>query len=256
VASAISQIKRIFDRFLPKIDEPQYEYSRRGIRFSVKNLVRRYGTGAEKPLGKRITPEKNALVLHLLIDVSGSMYSGKRIENAVSACVAVCEAAEDHNISIEILANDDENLSDDPKYIIKKFNEGYSGSVKTRLVSVLDAQKSGFGGDNQDGAAIDASVPRLKKEVQKKRVEADRTGSLAVYISDSTTDNEDTKRAADDARRQAPFEGTAITPEADVAAQVKKHFGPDSLVPPSIEEFPATIQKILERHMAHLRQRE
>ncbi|MFA6404748.1 MAG: hypothetical protein WCW03_01995 [Candidatus Paceibacterota bacterium] len=256
VASAISQIKRIFDRFLPKIDEPQYEYSRKGIRFSVKNLVRRYGTGAEKPLGKRVTPEKNALVLHLLIDVSGSMYSGKRIENAIKACVAVCEASEDHNISIEILANDQNNVTDDLKYLIKKFNEGYSGSVKTRLVSVLDAKKSGFGGDNQDALAIDASVPRLKKEVQKKRVEADRTGSLTIYISDSTTDNEDTKRATDEARLQTPFEGTAITPEADVATQVRKHFGPDSLVPPSIEEFPGTIQKILERHISHLRQME
>lgn len=256
VASTISQIKRIFDRFLPKVDEPQYEYSRKGIRFSVKNLVRRFGTGAEKPMGRRIVPEKNALVLHILIDVSGSMYGERRIENAVKAAVAVCEAAENHNISIEILANDQENYSDDPKYLIKKFNESYSGAVKARLANILDSEKSGFGGSNEDAKAIDVAVPRLKKEVQKKRVEADRTGSLAIYISDSTTDNEDTKRAADEARLQTPFEGTAITPEAMVAAQVRKHFGPDSLVPPSIEEFPGTIQKILERHMAHLRQRE
>jgi hypothetical protein len=256
VSGVIYQIKRIFQRFLPKIDEPQYEYSRRGIRFSVKNLVRRFGSGAEKPLGKRITPEKNALVLHLLLDVSGSMYDGKRIDNAVKACIAACEAAEDYNISIEILANDQQNASDDPKYVIKKFNEDYNGPVKARLVNVLDSKKSGFGGDNQDAKAIDVSVPRLKKEVQKKRIEADRTGSLTVYISDSTTDNDDTRRAADEARLQAPFEGTAITPEAEVAAQVRKHFGPDSLVPSSIEEFSLTIQKILERHMAHLRQRE
>ncbi len=258
VAGAISQIKRIFGRFLPKVDEPQYDWGRKGIRFSVKNLVRRFGTGAEKPLGKRMTPEKNALVLHLLIDVSGSMYGSdaRRITNAVKACMAVCEAAEDHNISIEILANDQENVSDDPKYVIKKFSDSYSGSVKARLVNVLDPQKSGFGGDNQDARAIDAAVPRLKKQVQKKRTDADRTGSLEIYISDSTTDNDDTRRAADEARLQTPFEGTAITPESDVAAQVRKHFGQDSLVPSSIEEFPATIQKILERHIAHLKPRE
>lgn len=257
VAGAISQIKRIFDRFLPKVDEPEYNYGRKGIRFSVKNLVRRFGTGAEKPLGKRVTPEKNALVLHLLIDVSGSMYSERaRIENAVKACVAVCEAAEDHNIQIEILANDHENAETDAKYEIKKFNQGYSGQVKARLVRVLNAEKAGFGGDNQDGPAIDISVPRLKKAVQKMRSEADRTGSLSVYISDSTTDSEDTRIAADRARLQTPFEGTAITPEAGVAAQVRKHFGPDSLVPPTIDEFPATIQRILERHIAHLKPRE
>jgi len=258
VAGAISQIKRIFDRFLPKVDEPQYIYGRKGIRFSVKNLVRRFGTGAEKPLGKRVTPEKNALVLHLLIDVSGSMYSGRaqRIENAIKACVAVCEAAEDHNIQIEILANDDFNVKTNAKYEIKKFNQSYSGQVKARLVVALDKGKAGFGGENQDGPAIDASVPRLKKAVQQMRSQADRTGSLAVYISDSTTNSEDTRMAADRARLQTPFEGTAITPEVEVAAQVRKHFGPDSLVPPSIEEFPETIQKILERHIAHLKPRE
>ena len=257
VAGAISQIKRIFDRFLPKVDEPQYNYGRKGIRFSVKNLVRRFGTGAEKPLGKRVTPEKNALVLHLLIDVSGSMYGEKsRIENAVKAAVAVCEAAEDHNIQIEILANDQDNVETDAKYEIKKFNQGYSGQVKARLVRVLDAKKAGFGGDNQDALAIDASVPRLKKAVQKMRSGADRTGSLAVYISDSTTDSDETRISADKARLQTPFEGTAITPEAEVAAQVRKHFGSDSLVPASIEEFPATIQRILERHIAHLKPRE
>jgi len=257
VAAPVSQIKRIFDRFLPKVDEPQYNYGRKGIRFSVKNLVRRFGTGAEKPLGKRVTPEKNALVLHLLIDVSGSMYGEKsRIENAVKAAVAVCEAAEDHNIQIEILANDQDNVEIDAKYEIKKFNQSYSGQVKARLIRILDAKKAGFGGDNQDAAAIDASVPRLKKAVQKMRSEADRTGSLTVYISDSTTDSEDTRISADKARLQTPFEGTAITPEAEVAAQVKKHFGPDSLVPASIDEFPATIQRILERHIAHLKPRE
>jgi len=257
VAGAISQIKRIFDRFLPKVDEPQYNYGRKGIRFSVKNLVRRFGTGAEKPLGKRVAPEKNALVLHLLIDVSGSMYSEKaRIENAIKACVAVCEAAEGHNIQIEILANDDDNAETDAKYEIKKFNQGYSGQVKARLVRVLNAEKAGFGGENQDGPAIDASVPRLKKAVRQMRSQADRTGSLAVYISDSTTDSENTRMAADRARLQTPFEGTAITPESQVASQVRKHFGPDSLVPPSIEEFPETIRKILERHIAHLKLRE
>lgn len=255
VAPAISQIKRIFNRFLPKVDEPQYEYGRKGIRFSVKNLVRRFGTGAEKPLGKRVTPEKNALVLEILLDVSGSMYSERaRIENAVKACVAVCEAAEDHNISIEILANDDKNLSDDENYIIKEFDEDYTGAVKGRLVGILAGGK--FGGDNKDADAIDVAVPRLVKAVQRKRAEADRTGSLVIYISDSTTESDQTKKAADDARLKTPFEGTAITPEPEIANSVRRHFGPDSLVPPSIEAFPATVQRILERHIAHLKARE
>jgi len=257
VSGPINQLRRIFDRLLPIIDEPQYEWGKRGIRFSVKNFVRSFGTGSENPMGKRKTPEKNALVLQILLDVSGSMYGQRsRIENAIKACVALGEAAQKHNINLEILANDDGNYTDDYKYVVKDFTDGFDASVKSRIIGVLENKEGKFGGNNKDANAIDVAIPRLKKMVQKKRVEADRTGSLVIFISDSSTSSIDTKLSADKARLQTPFEGTAITPEKDIAENVKNHFGSDSVIPRSIEDFPAAIQKILERHMTSLKSRQ
>ena len=116
VRAVSQQIKRLFARFLPKVDEPSYEWGKKGIRFDTKRYVKRMGTGYESPMGRRETPEKNAFVLQILVDVSGSMYDGVRINNAVKACVAICEAAKEHNIFIEILASDHENVGNNDKY--------------------------------------------------------------------------------------------------------------------------------------------
>lgn len=252
VAPAIQQLKRIFQRYLPKVDEPQYQYGRKGIRFDVKRYIKKIGTGHEQPLGRRMTPEKNAMVLQILIDVSGSMYDGKRIDNAVKACIAVSEAAQDHNISIEILASDDENIGNNKKYLIKDFTSSYNGQTKSNIVTMLDQ----FGGENKDGDAIRVALPRLRKKVQRMRSQVDRISSLMIFISDSTTESEDTRKATEEARQLTPFEGTAITPEKDISQKVKYHFGPNSIIPKSVEEFPMAIQEILQRHISRLKSRE
>ncbi len=258
VAPITGVLKRVFQQFLPKVDEPQYDWGRSGIRFSIKRYVQRLGSGQEKPLGRRKTPEKNALILQLLVDVSGSMYQDKqRIENSVKAVIATCEAAKDHNIFIEILANDQGDACVDGKYIIKSFQDPYDGPTKSRIVEMMvdgqDGKERKFGGSNQDGAAIRVATSRLQRQHQRVRAQADRVGTLAVYMSDSTTQSEDTKKAVEEAREVTPFEGTAITPEGDIPEYVKYHFGKDSLIPKSIEEFPDTIREILERHIKNLK---
>lgn len=258
VNSATQRLKRIFKRFVPKVDELEYEWSRRGIRFDVRRYVQRIGTGTEKPMGRRETPEETAMVLQILVDVSGSMYSNdqQRIVNAVKSCIATCEAAKDYNVYIEILASDDKNLTHDERYIIKAANEPYDGRVKSRIVMMLDSQKSGFGGDNRDAEAIEVAVPRLKKILQRKRAEVDRIGSLMIFITDSTTQEASTKQAADEARKFTPLEGTAITPEPEVAGMVQYHFGKDSIIPKSVNEFPEAMQAILQKHLAKLKPKE
>lgn len=252
VMPVIQQLKRIFQRYLPKVDEPQYEYGRKGIRFDVKRYVRKIATGHEQPLGRRMTPEKNAMVLQILVDVSGSMYDGQRINNAVKACIVICEAAQEHNIAIEILANDDGNVKDDKKYLIKGFNDSFKGRVKSNIVAMLDK----FGGENEDGDAIRAALPHLRKWVHRMKSQVDRLSSLMLFISDSTTESADTRQAVEQARQFTPFEGTAITPEGDIPAKVKYHFGPNSVVPKTIEDFPSVIQEILQRHISRLKPKE
>ncbi|MSR86627.1 VWA domain-containing protein [Candidatus Peribacteria bacterium] len=253
VIPGTNQMKRVFQRFVPKIIEPQYVYGTKGIRFSVMNLIRRKNTGKEKPLGKRKIPENVALILQVLIDVSGSMYQDRqRIENAVKSCIETCEGSKDHSVAIEILASDNKNIGDDEKYLIKGFDEAYDGRVKSRLMTMLHD----FGGDNEDANAINVALPRIVKKKQQMRTEAERIGSLMVFITDSTTQASETRDAADAARQKTPMEGTAITPEPDIAGMVKFHFGQESVIPASVEEFPSAFQQILQRHMAHLKTRE
>ncbi len=259
VQPVIHQLKRVFERFLPKVDEPQYDWGKKGIRFDVRRLVRRFGTGYENPMGRRQTPEKNALVLQLLVDVSGSMYQeAERIKNAVKACVAVCEAALGFNIHIEILASDEGNVGDQDlgeKYLIKSAKDDYSVKIKTKLVSMVDPAGPFGNKGNEDARAIQAAVPRLHRASQQFRGVSDRLGTLMVFVSDSTTESPDTKAAAEEARNVTPFEGTAITSEGDIPAKVKYHFGEDSIIPQSVEDFPAAIQEILSRHISHLKPR-
>lgn len=250
----ISQLERVFQRFLPKVDEPQFEYGKKGIRFKVTKLVQKIGTGYEQPLGKRKIPEKNGLLLQILVDVSGSMYDGVRIVNAVKACLAICEAAKGHSIGIEILANDDSNVEDSPKYLIKSFNQGYNAQAKAKLVGMLDSNK--YAGNNEDAKAIRASIPRLRKKLQQVRTMFDRVKTLVIYISDSTTESADTKKACEEARQFSAFEGTAITPEGDIPSKVKYHFGKDSVIPDTIDDFPSAIQEILQRNISILKVRE
>ncbi|MDD5040866.1 MAG: hypothetical protein PHX87_01815 [Candidatus Peribacteraceae bacterium] len=252
----INRMNRVFDQFLPKIVEPQYEYGRKGFRFAVRRFVRSFGTGKEQPMQQRTIPEKSALVLQILIDVSGSMYEGnkERIQNAVKAAIAACEAAKGRNIRIEILASDDHNIGDPDrevaeKYLIKDFSEAFDGRVKSRIVTMM----SQFGGKNRDAEAIDVAVPRIKRTLRHARADADRVGSLMVFISDSTTQSEKTRLAAAEARKSTPFEGTAITPEQEIVEKVRYHFGPGSRVPRSVEEFPEAFQEILKRHIMHLK---
>ncbi|MDD5103643.1 MAG: hypothetical protein PHX93_04545 [Candidatus Peribacteraceae bacterium] len=255
----INRMNRVFDQFLPTIVEPQYEYGRKGFRFSVRRFVRSFGTGKEQPMQQRRIPEKPALVLQILIDVSGSMYyeNKERIRNAVKATIAACEAAKGRHIQIEILASDDSNVNDPDrekaaKYLIKDFSEAFDGKVKSRIITMLTAfEERG----NEDAQAIQAAVPRVSRTLRKARADADRVGSLMVFISDATTQRESTRLAAEEARRTSPLEGTAITPEPDIAGKVRYHFGPNSMVPRSVEEFPETFQEILKRHIMHLKAR-
>ncbi|MFA6296036.1 MAG: hypothetical protein WC663_01665 [Patescibacteria group bacterium] len=254
VSPITGQLKRSFKRFVPKVTEPGLEWGRKGGRYSERRRIMRAGSGHEKPMGKREHPEETALALQLLVDVSGSMYgqNKERIKNAIKACIAISEAAKDNNIVIEILANDEKNVSNDIRYQIKGFNEPYDGRTKSRIVQMMEA----FGGDNKDADAIMAAVPRIRKRIQTLRAEADRVGSLIIDITDSTTQSPDTRDAVEQARKFSPMEGTAITPEGEIPGMVKFHFGPQSIIPRSLNEFPDAIQQILERHVRRLRPRQ
>ncbi len=108
----------------------------------------------------------------------------------------------------------------------------------------------------KNAKAIEVALPRLKQASQKMKSQVDRLGTLVVYISDSTTQGDAARRAAEKSRQSTPFEGTAISPETEIAAMVRHHFGPDSVIPSSVEDFPSALQEILSRHITNLKQKE
>ena len=239
-------IERIFKKFFPKAKEHEEEWKRTGKRFDVKRMVRHYGTGLERPMGQREHPQEIGFLLQILVDVSGSMYSKKeRIQNAVKACIALSEAAEDTNVSVEILASDDSNVKENEQYCIKSFEDRFTGKTKARVVGML--QK--FGGDNKDADAILAALERLHKKKAQKRSEYDRIGSLMIFITDSETDEAEKTGAIKKARAETPLEGLAVTKEAGVAGTVRKYYGQDSIIPKSIDELPEAIREIVGRHV-------
>jgi len=242
-------IARIFRRFFPKSEDPEEEWGRRGKRFDVQRLARAYGTGKERPIGKREHPQETKFLLQIIVDVSGSMYSDgpeSRIKNAVEGCIALSEAAQKTNVDVEILASDEGNVTTDRRYLIKGFDEKFFGPVKERIVGML----TGFGGDNEDAASIRAAVERLKKAALRAKSDADRVGTLIIFITDSTTTSESTRAAVADARAITPLEGLAITDEPEVADCVRNHFGPESVIPKTIAELPKAIQTIVERNVS------
>jgi len=134
----ISQVGLLFKQYFPRNDELEQEWKRRGKNFDVRRLVKSYGSGLEKPLGKRENPREKHFLLQIIVDVSGSM-EGERIENAVKACISLAEAAKKNNVSVEVLASDDSNVKEDENYLIKSFDEDFYGPVKERMISMLTA---------------------------------------------------------------------------------------------------------------------
>jgi hypothetical protein len=244
----VTQMERVFDRYLPKVSDEEDLHGRKGKSFSVRHFVARYGSGYEKPMAYKGVPEQKGLVLQILVDISGSMM-GDRIQNAVKACLVACEAAQGRDIHIEILANDEGNVGISADYILKGFDENYNGKIKQRLVEIIEKCIKG----NDDAAAILAAMPRMERKMKRVRAEMDRMSGLTVFISDATTQADATKMAAEISREKSPFEGTAVSPESEIAKNVRAHFGEQSIIPRSVKEFPQAFKIILERHIRNLR---
>jgi hypothetical protein len=244
------KLKTAFERYLPRRETMETEYGRRGVRFNVQRLISRYRTGIEKPLGRREQKEEKAMILQVIIDVSGSMYSRpERIMNAVRTCVALCEAGKDYNIDIEILASDEGNVDTDESYKIKAFDEDLTIDVKNRLAAMIRS----FGGNNRDAESVKAALPRILERKRKLEGELGRTGALMLFVTDSTTKSDELQKAVSVARERVPVEGIAITSEAGIGNQLRYHFGPDSRVPEKVEDFPDAFADIIRKYASRLR---
>ena len=258
IAPAIHAIRQIFNTYIPKNIDSENEWGRKGKTFNVKRYVQKIKSGEEKPLGRKNVPEEKAFILQIIIDKSGSMSEGgasatggnNRIQEAIKATAAIVEAAEGFPIELEILVSDDFNVSNRPEYCIKSFNQRMDGKLKADLMRKPQEDMK----NNKDDESILVALPRIKKVLSAKSAEVDRVKALTIFITDSTTLDDATKAAVDFFRSQhIGLEGTIIEPDPKTVGCVKKHFGEDSIIPSSFEEFPTALKNIIKRYVKGLK---
>lgn len=251
-------MRRLFEKYFPKIAFPRDTHGRRGKKYNMREHLKRYGTGLEKPMATPNTPEKSGFILQLIVDISGSM-SGKRIEEAVKTTIGVLEAAQEYPIYIEILASDDKNCDSDgidrDKYVLKAFNEDFGGASGGRIKERLVATLSHCGSGNDDVASIRAAIPRIER--QKKRLAADyeKLAVLTIFLSDAEIAGQQDPQVVNELRRKVPILGGCIEPDASIKAAVEAAYGPigeGSFCPDSLAGFPQTFEKILRKKIRNL----
>jgi len=249
-ASVVEQrMGRIFEKYFPKIAYPKDTYSYKGKKYSAREHLRRYGTGLEKPMATPNVPEKAGFVLQLIVDVSGSMKSG-RIDEVIKTVIGILEASTDYPIYIEVLASDDKHGGIDEKYILKSFDDEFSGAsggrVKERLVGALTQ----FGGDNKDADSLRWAIPRIEKKKKELISQYDKMAVLTIFLSDAEIEGQQDPNVVNELRRKVPILGGCIENNPNIKNAVQKAYGPigeGSFCPDSLHEFPNEIEKILRK---------
>lgn len=244
-------LERLFQQLFPKNEDEEEVWGRRGNKLSVPELLKRMGTGQERPMLRKDQPTTATFIITVIIDVSGSMYQDmNRINNALSASISLLESSVNSNVQIEILASDDQNVSHDTpesavRYCIKAFDEEFGGPVKERLVSVL----KNFGGNNEDADSLKVAAERLERRRHEQEQSFDKIGGLLLFITDSTTSSDAlVQQVAQTRARGIPVEGVAITSDPEIKATLRQQYGPESEVPDSPADLPASMRKILMKH--------
>jgi len=240
---------RIFEKYFPKIAYPKDTYGRKGKKYSAREHLRRYGTGLEKPMATPNVPEKAGFILQLIIDVSGSMYHG-RIDEVVKTVIGILEASKDYPIYIEVLASDDKNGGIDERYILKSFDEEFSGASGGRVKEKLVGALKEFGGDNKDAESLKWAIPRIERKKKELVSQYDKIAALTIFLSDAEMEGQQDPNVVNELRRKVPILGGCIENNPAIKNAVQKAYGPigeGSFCPDSLHEFPNEIEKILRK---------
>jgi hypothetical protein len=245
---------RLFEKYFPRVAFPRDTYGQRGKKYSAREHLKRYGTGLEKPMATANVPEKAGFALQLIVDVSGSMKSG-RIDEVVKTVIGILEAAKDYPINIEILASDDKNGGTDPQYILKAFHEEFSGAsggrIKERLIGALTA----FGGGNDDVASLAWAIPRIEAMKQELKADYDKVAALTIFLSDAEAEGQQKPEVVEHLRKKIPILGGCIEPDPKIKVAVEKAYGPigeGSFCPDSLDQFPGALEKVLRKKISKL----
>jgi len=245
-------MRKLFEKYFPKISFPKNTHGIRGKSYDVREHLKRFGTGLEKPMATPNIPEKAGFVLQVIIDVSGSMI-GARIEETIKTAIGILEAAKDYPIFIEVLASDEKHGGIDSKYILKTFDEEFSGSesgkIKTRLIDAL----TGFGGMNKDAESLKWAVPRIVKKRRELSSEYEKLSSLVIFLSDASEPGQQDPDVVNALRKQIPILGGVVDPNPRIKEAVQAAYGPEgegSFCPSTLSELPRAFEKAIRRKIS------
>jgi len=247
-------MKRMFEKYFPKIAYPREIFGVRGKSYDAREHLKRYGTGLEKPMGIPNIPEKAGFVLQIIVDVSGSMYQG-RIDEVIKTVIGILEAAEDYPINIEVLASDDKHGGMDERYILKAFDDEFSGTsggrVKERLVGALTQ----FGNGNNDVDSLQWAIPRIEAEKKALQNDYEKLAVLTIFLSDAQQQGQQDPEVVNALRKRVPILGGCIEPDPAIKQAVEKAYGPigeGSFCPSSLAQFPGELEKVLRKKIRGL----
>jgi hypothetical protein len=253
-APVVAGMKRIFAKYFPKVAFPRYIHSVRGKEPDIQKLIKTRGSVETKIMKKPNIPEKSGLVLQVIIDKSGSM-SGERIHQVVRTVVGILEASLDYPIYIEILASDDKHGGIDKSYIIKSFDEEFSGfaggKIKERLVKLMEDS----GGGNEDADSLQWAVPRLVAKKNQVKGLYEKISALCVFLSDAEIEGQQDPLVVNELRKKVPIIGGVVDPDPGIKSAVEKAYGPvgeGSFCPSSLMQLSSAFEKVVRKHIRRM----
>ncbi|MBD3328500.1 hypothetical protein GF340_04310, partial [Candidatus Peregrinibacteria bacterium] len=223
-APVVGGMKRIFAKYFPKVAFPREIHSMRGKEPDIQRKIKTHKSGEKKIMKKPNIPEKSGLVLQVIIDKSGSM-GGERIHQVVRTVVGILEATSDYPIYVEILASDDQHGGINESYIIKDFDEEFSGyaggKIKERLVNLMESCSAG----NEDAASLKWAVPRLVAQKNKVKGLYEKISALCVFLSDAEIEGQQDPLIVNELRKKVPIIGGVVDPNPAIKTAVEKAYG-------------------------------
>ena len=199
---------------------------------------------------KKEAPEVKEAAFTLLIDASGSMVTGGKIRQAVSAAIMMAEALSKKGVPFEIIAFNSQFFE------LKKFEEKYSGQKKMQMIGLLGLAQELSAGATNISFALDKSAKHLNEWLKSNNAK----GALITFTDGGPSPTAEYAGPewefggiVNKWKDQIPLVGVGIGPGME--ATISQYFGKRGLSVPDVSKLPNALLKILESQLKRFKKR-